>query len=312
MTLGRILAFLTFVLCGLAVAGGSQPGDGSNGEWTIRKDDNPGWVVFGLVEHHPGGKYSDEDDWPASSFPGVDFSKPGRQDVHFTIAREAGKIECEGSLDNGEGSGTFHFQPDPDYAREMQQLGILVDGPKQYRMAVMDVSLKFTRQMKAEHLTGLDADRLVEFRIHNVDTAFIAYLRAAGVRVSDSAMLVDEDKPPVTKYDVQIVQRARELLDSPSQWNRADTRECPAEAKTLSLYCALKKATDEVTGKFEHRGAAMQEARFVIDEIAPNRTSYHHRLMDYNNDPTTTFDDVQKFFRLLEERIAKRVKEESQ
>jgi hypothetical protein len=44
----------------------------------------------------------------------------------------------------------------------------------------------------------------------------------------------------------------------------------------------------------------VQEARFLIDDIAPNRKNYHHRLMDYNNDPTTTFADVQKFFRLLD------------
>jgi len=50
----------------------------------------------------------------------------------------------------------------------------------------------------------------------------------------------------------------------------------------------------------------------VIDEIAPNRKSYKHRLMDYNNDPTTTFADIQKFFRLLEDRIPKRLTEESQ
>ena len=119
-------------------------------------------------------------------------------------------------------------------------------------------------------------------------------------------------RPPVTQADVQIVQRAQEILDSQSKWNRADTRVCPADAKTFSLYCALEKATDEVTGKFEHRSAAMQEARFVIDEIAPNRKNYEHRLMGYNNDPTTTFGDVQKFFRLLEDRIATRLKEEPQ
>jgi hypothetical protein len=119
-------------------------------------------------------------------------------------------------------------------------------------------------------------------------------------------------RPPVTKADVRIVQRAREVLNSQSKWNRADTRVCPADAKTFSLYCALEKATDEVSGKFEHRGAAMQEARFVIDEIAPNRKNYHHRLMDYNNDPTTTFADTQKFFRLLEDRITRRLREESQ
>ncbi|HKN75265.1 MAG TPA: hypothetical protein VJW94_08810 [Candidatus Acidoferrum sp.] len=121
-----------------------------------------------------------------------------------------------------------------------------------------------------------------------------------------------EARPPVSKADVRIVQRAREILNSPSKWNRADTRVCPPDAKTFSLYCALEKATNEVSGKFEHRGAAMQEARFVIDEIAPNRKNYEHRLKDYNNDPTTTFADVQKFFRLLEERISKRLAEESQ
>jgi hypothetical protein len=115
-------------------------------------------------------------------------------------------------------------------------------------------------------------------------------------------------RPPVTQADIQIVKRARTILDSPSKWNRADTRVCPAGAKTFSLYCALEKATDEVSGNFEHRGAAMQEARFVIDEIAPNR-HYDHRLMGYNNDRTTTFADIQKVFRLLEDRIAKRLTE---
>ena len=119
-------------------------------------------------------------------------------------------------------------------------------------------------------------------------------------------------RPPVTKVDVRIVQRARQILNSPSEWNRDDTRACPADAKTFSLYCALEKATNEVGGKFEHRAAVMQEARFVIDDIAPHRKYYHHRLMDYNNDPMTTFADVQKFFWLLKDRISTRLRDGSQ
>jgi hypothetical protein len=120
-----------------------------------------------------------------------------------------------------------------------------------------------------------------------------------------------EVRPPVTKADVKIVERAREILSSPSKWNRADTRVCPANAETFSLYCALEKATDEVSGNFKHRGAAMQEARFVVDEVAANRRNYKHRLMDYNNDPTTTFADIQNVLKLVEERVAKRLTEES-
>jgi len=124
---------------------------------------------------------------------------------------------------------------------------------------------------------------------------------------SAAAQDSSEVQPPVTKADLQIVQRARHILDSPAKWNRADTRECPETARTFSLYCALEKATNEVTGSFEHRGAVMQEARFAIDTIAPN-ANYEHRLMGYNNDPATSFSDIQKVFDLLESRIAARLK----
>ena len=118
-------------------------------------------------------------------------------------------------------------------------------------------------------------------------------------------------RPPVAEADVRIVQRARSILSAPSKWNRADTRVCPAGARTFSLYCALETATDEVSGAFEHRGAAMQEARFVIEQVAPNVGRYQHRLMDYNNDPKTTFADIQTVFRRLEERIVKRLAEQA-
>jgi hypothetical protein len=148
----------------------------------------------------------------------------------------------------------------------------------------------------------------------NLRLWIVAGLLSMVVHAQPQAKPSDPDdsdvRPPVTHADQRIVQRAREILDSPAKWNRADTRVCPASAKTFSLYCALEKATNEVTGDFKHRGATMQEARFVIDDIAPNAESYHHRLMGYNNDPTTTFADIQKFFRLLDERIAKRLAEQ--
>lgn len=117
-------------------------------------------------------------------------------------------------------------------------------------------------------------------------------------------------RPPVSKSDVAIVQKARQILDSPQKWNRADNRNCPQTETTFSLYCALETATFDVTGDFAHRGAAMQEARFVIDnDLAPQNT-YHHRLMDYNNDPHTTFADVQRFFDLLQGRVEGRLEEQ--
>ena len=114
-------------------------------------------------------------------------------------------------------------------------------------------------------------------------------------------------RPPVTSADLRIVKRARELLDSPAKWNRADNRVCPPQAKTVSLYCAFEMATIEIGGKAEHRGAALQEARFVIDELTVNR-HYEHRLMNYNNDPRTSFADIQEVFNIVERLIALRLR----
>jgi len=190
MRLRRTLAYLVFASCFLLVAMKNRAAEVRSGDWTIRKSDDAGKVEFSLIEHHHSGNSSHESDWPESSFQGVDFSKAGRQDVHFTIARDAGKIECEGFLNNGEGAGVFHFQPDTNYPREMQALGFSVDDEKQFSMAVMDVSLEFAKQMKNERLSDLDADKLIAFRIFHVDSAFIEALRAEGLKISDADKLV--------------------------------------------------------------------------------------------------------------------------
>ena len=142
-----------------------------------------------------------------------------------------------------------------------------------------------------------------------VVTIILLPLAVKAQNTGTQSAAVDDSKvrPPMTRADLQIVKRAREILDSPSKWNRADNRECPAGAKTFSLYCALQMATIEVNGKTDHRGAALQETRFVIDEISADR-NYEHRLMNYNNDPTTTFGDIQEVFRITESLIVLRLK----
>jgi hypothetical protein len=194
MRMRRTLAYFVFASCVLLFVVKNRAAEVRSevrsGDWTISKSDEAGKVEFSLIEHHHGGTSSHQSDWPASSFQGVDFSKAGRQDVHFTITRDAGKIDCEGFLNNGEGAGLFHFQPDANYPREMHALGFSVDDEKQFSMAVMDVTLDFAKQMKNEHLSDLDTDKLVAFRIFHVDSAFIEALRAEGLKISDADKLV--------------------------------------------------------------------------------------------------------------------------
>src|SRR5206468_4546720 len=173
---------------GVAKALGSES---QSGDWTIRRSEIPGRVEFSLMDSRAGRHFHTSSDWPASDFSGLDFSKSGRQQVHFTIARDAGKFECDGFLHDGQGAGLFHFIADPKYSQEMKALGFeRIDEDRQWAMAIHDVSLKFAREIKAQNLQGLDTDKLIAFKIHGVTPEFIAAIRAAGLSISDSDKLI--------------------------------------------------------------------------------------------------------------------------
>src|SRR6476660_4318434 len=57
-------------------------------------------------------------------------------------------------------------------------------------------------------------------------------------------------EPPATRAGVgpwaaAIVRRAAQLIPTPAQWDRKSMGDCPAQATTFSLMCALQKAADD-------------------------------------------------------------------
>src|SRR6201989_201979 len=117
---GSLCGVVAFILIGTFILRASET---ESGDWTMRRSDEPGKVSFALIEHRHGNISHHESDWPTTAFAGLDISKTGKQDVHFTIARDAGQFDCEGYLNSGEGAGVFHFSLDTKYAGEMKALG---------------------------------------------------------------------------------------------------------------------------------------------------------------------------------------------
>jgi hypothetical protein len=66
------------------------------------------------------------------------------------------------------------------------------------------------------------------------------------------------------------------------------------------------QATEEVSGGVHYRQPALQAAREVLNEVGGNRLG-KHRLMDYNNHPATTLEEVHQLLRTAQSRLAKRV-----
>ena len=98
---------------------------------------------------------------------------------------------------------------------------------------------------------------------------------------------------PATQDDLKIIDRALQLLASPDIWNKNDNRICLPNASKISLFCALTQATIEVSGGVHYRQPAHEKVREVLNEVGGDRVKTH-RLMDYNNHPDTTFDEVRK------------------
>ena len=111
---------------------------------------------------------------------------------------------------------------------------------------------------------------------------------------------------PVAPEDLRILERADAILADEGRWDRKDDRVCSPGDTTWSLFCALERASVEVLGTYDHRRAALQEVRFAIEAAAPGRR-FEHRLQDYNNLDTTTFDDVKAVLRVARQRVAERL-----
>jgi hypothetical protein len=111
---------------------------------------------------------------------------------------------------------------------------------------------------------------------------------------------VADTEPEPTDLDLRIVERAAEILASEAVWDRADDRTCAPDDKTWSLYCALHRASLELTGGFHHRRPCFQIVRQLLYErVAEERKKgrkYPHIMMDYNNDPAVRLSDVLSVF----------------
>jgi len=113
----------------------------------------------------------------------------------------------------------------------------------------------------------------------------------------------------LTKEDLLILKRADKILSDETIWNRNDTRKCLRLMDSWSLFCALREACIEVTGSFSNRRVAIEEVRFEVEDVTGwgDRKWPFHPLMEYNNLPTTKFEDIKKVLKIAMEREAARM-----
>jgi hypothetical protein len=115
---------------------------------------------------------------------------------------------------------------------------------------------------------------------------------------------------PVDQLDISILESADAKLADELVWDRADNRKCDVEDEIFSLYCSLFFGSMVTIGEYQHRRTAIQEVRFAIEDATGGR-EFDHRLMDFNNLPETSFDDVKAVIELARDRVQARLESQA-
>jgi hypothetical protein len=107
---------------------------------------------------------------------------------------------------------------------------------------------------------------------------------------------------PATSNDVAILVSTLNRLGSIRAWDRKSDQDCRNLAPGLtSLFCMLSEAVEAQMGRYHHSQPAVDLVRTVIIERWPERFTTH-LLVDFNNNPATTINDMRN---LLEVALAR-------
>lgn len=157
---------------------GWKGGDGPRVQLSLRSADGDERFGFGV-------RLAELDGLPAAARDGAVSS------VTFRLVREAGTFTLRGAFDDGRGAGDYAFEPEARYAAAMAALGYR-DLPRegQMRLALLDVTTTFAREIRDAGQSAVPLDDLVRFRIHGVTGGNIRDLAALGYRQLDADTLV--------------------------------------------------------------------------------------------------------------------------
>jgi hypothetical protein len=140
--------------------------------------------------------------------------------VKFSLVREAGTIECEGSFQNGKGSGTFRFTGNQSFVAAMKSRNF--DFEKNYSAsndgresenrlfaaALLNVTTALADDLLSADFGKLDVGDLFKAAIFKVDSKFMREMKASGFPNLGMEELV---KARIFKIDAAFVSQVTQM-----------------------------------------------------------------------------------------------------
>ncbi|MDQ2856400.1 MAG: hypothetical protein M3R68_08730 [Acidobacteriota bacterium] len=139
--------------------------------------------------------------------------------VRFSLVREAGTIECEGSFQNGKGSGTFRFTGNQNFVSAMKSRGFDFDEDftrnsghepedRLFAAATLNVTTALADDLSSAGFGKLHVDDLFKAAIFKVDSKFMREMKASGFPDLGMEDLV---KARIFKIDAQFASEVAQM-----------------------------------------------------------------------------------------------------
>jgi hypothetical protein len=140
--------------------------------------------------------------------------------VRFSLVREAGTIECEGSFRDGRGSGTFRFTPNPNFVSAMKARGFDFENDSSksdderehedrlFAAATLNVTTALADDLLAADFGKLDVEDLFKAAIFKIDSRFMREMKDSGFPGLRMEELV---KARIFKIDADFVRQASRM-----------------------------------------------------------------------------------------------------
>lgn len=140
--------------------------------------------------------------------------------VSFSLVREAGRIDLEGSFQNGRGSGTFRFTPNAAFISAMksrgfdfEQLSKYGDGDRDtedqlFAATALNVTTALADDLNSAGFGNLKTEDLFKAAIFKINSQFMREMKASGFQNLGMEELV---KARIFKIDAEFVRQVSQM-----------------------------------------------------------------------------------------------------
>ena len=139
--------------------------------------------------------------------------------VSFSLAREAGRIDCEGSFQNGKGSGTFRFTGNPSFVSAMKSRGFDFEASRNaddedrgedrlFAATTLNVTTALADDLASLNFGKLHTEDLFKAAIFHIDSKFAREMRGSGFEDLGMEELV---KARIFKIDADFVRQVAQM-----------------------------------------------------------------------------------------------------